>query len=892
MSVAYVRAGTSPTAAQLRALASETDAIMRCVFADKTPLIYYPRALFYQWGRMVAFGTAASWKIIPILQSLISGVPTAAYNHATFTATAAGLTISSIEATLELAYVVQDPWPLDGSLEAHKIAISGIDHYYCQKLASGLTGYRERYRRMEVLDVLLESLGGSLTWDSKWDKYHFIRFHNLDPSQNVVTLPGGDTVTLPAFGIRSVRRTYPAANTWDQTYRYLWNPIKGDSLIWSYGSTYQNNVASMLYYHAALDSLGFNGISFPLEPSTIWFKPSVVWDGSSLLPQAISGATKLIKYRHHVGRIISWTSASGTPVPHDFSPTWDDLEAGTNGIKLDIAALTISADSGASTPVDAVGIGSTLLPVWPTTLPYDLNFGAGSGFLCYGVHSPGSLSFDAHYHTADPPTDANKVTVTSTQTYYEFTGISTGSFDLTADLDTNGTMASDDPGGELLPIPAVTWSSDGCRLVGSGTQSIPASYGLVPSSDFLPYCDVTVDGFVQHFGDNAFNDRVIQYTSRRRGRKLSPYVGDTDLFDNVTYLGHPDMPGELGLAEGIDWNESRAANTDSAFYRDDSTYHEVTTYTGNVSALSDPIDTIDANATDAAWYSTNRTRLLAQQTVVGERQQLVRLPILAQHYNQIAQRINGVMHLRPLTIDDVIYYGGANPTLTEFGLKDGTPARVTWPADYYCEVLAAGSRADSLGITVQFFGGYYIKASDVAAYAASLGLRFFKREFSGLRKNISGTIYRTRNTADSYRVQRGHSVWIGRCVEDGDGHYQPPPVVLSFEYEELVEIEHTQANGPTLPTGWQLAGDDMVMVAPRKMVNWSVDPHTQPVATQYLEPMDVYGPVTGNPMLIPAGDLDGQIVDQADIVALMGSTGDTRAPLELTLVNRWFIRRA
>lgn len=889
MSVAYVSAGSPIRASQLNALTAELDAVLGILLANKTPLIYGLGDAILPLGHVVAFGDSGDWKIIPLIASLFG---LAEYDHTTYTTAAAALTVASYDGTLMLANVEEDdPWPLAGSLEAHKVTYLGDDYWLNQIKTGPVQGYRERYLKLAVLDVILEGMTGNLTWDAAWDKYHCIRFHNLDPVPRTVTMPGSVDIELDPFGIQAVRRTYPHANTYSTTYRYLWAAVSGDLLFWD--GEPENNLGSIRLYHNILDNISSAFTSYGGTFTQVFFKPSVVWNGQSLLPQAIAGTTELYKYYYHLGRIISWTDAAGTPDPLDFTPTWASLAAGTNGIKLNIGAQQIEANTGATTPVDAVGIGSNVLPVWPTTLPQSITFVPGV-IRCIGVDAD-TVTLDARYWDGSAFVDVS--------TSYSHTSLSdfAGSGDIDDTLNTHATLVSSSTS-EQLSTPTVSWTSDGWRLVGYGTNAIAYTLGVVPDDDDMGYCDITETGFLQHFGADVHNrgsgtgSLVYQVASRQQGRKLSPYVGFTDIFDAVYYEGHPDLSGTYGLADGIDYVESRGTPTQSAYYRDETIGTPADTLIARVYPLEDSADEIAANAGDGTWYDTNRTRLLAGQTEVGDRQQIIRYPVLARHYNAVAQRLNAVMAIRPLTLDNVLYYGTAPGGS---GLDDGTWVAAAYTDDWYCAVLSTGSRAAALGLTITGIGsGSHLTMTTAAAWAASLGLRFFVRRLSAVRRMSSGSYIRTRLTTGLYREHLGASAWLGRCVEDNSG--STPAVYLTPEaaadipnglaYEELLDVEHALEDGPTPPTGWQFDGQDGIMTIPRPMVNWDNDPL---VAASTYEVVSEYPAAAVDASAWEAASIDNTIIDSPTVSGwyALSPVPDERTTWQIRLINRFFVVR-
>ncbi len=159
MTVAYVSAGGAVRASQLNALTAELDAAMRCLFADKSPYIYsHGRTL--PLGTRFCFGTSASWRIIAQL------FPSATtYDHTAFETAAAAFTVDAYQGVTETADTTQaDPWPLNGSLEAHTTEDSGTTYYWRQdKDGAGDYGKCEAHKRFAVAEILIEALG-STSW--------------------------------------------------------------------------------------------------------------------------------------------------------------------------------------------------------------------------------------------------------------------------------------------------------------------------------------------------------------------------------------------------------------------------------------------------------------------------------------------------------------------------------------------------------------------------------------------------------------------------------------------------------------------------------------------------------------------------------------------------------
>lgn len=885
MSVAYLPNRSAIRDSAWNALTAELDDVLDCLLAGKSPLIYIGGHAILPLGQVVAFGVEADWKIIPKIPAF-TGLTT--YDHAVFTAAAAALTVAAYDTPNEVADVhVEDPWPLAGSLEAHTVVHSGTTYYYRQKTNLGtVQGYRERHLKLDTLDVVMEGMVGSLTWDTAWNKYHFLRFHNLDRTDRTVILPGSVSVVVPSLGCQAVRRTYKA-NTYDTTYRYLWRR-SSDPLF--YDAIRSNNVASIACYLEILNNAEtglstYTGATF----TALFMRALELVNRSDLLPASLVGTTEAYKLRYHLGRIISWQAASGTPVPADFTPTWAQLAAGTNGVKWDPAILTLSAETGATTPVDACGLGSNLLPLMPVTLPHSATWSVPA-IRAVGVESA-PITLSARYWDGAAWVDV-ETDYDHTSSSRSWTSTGTGS-DTLATLATLASSHSD----EQLDAPTVTWASDGWKVVGGGTQFVPFNLGVFPPDDRIGYCDFGDTGATEHFGSDIMGALRGDWdgTCRAHGRHLSDYVGFTDLSDNVYHEGHPDLTGNYSLAGGVDWVESRQPNDRSVVKRDEHTSGTalITTRGIRVYPRADSAEAIAANAADGSWYATHRTRLLSGEATVSERQQLIRYPVLARHYNAVAQRLNSIMAIRPLTLDEVLYYGRES-------LEDRVWSVAAYPPDYYCAVLASGSHAAGLGLTVTLTGSEsHLTLATAAAWADTLGVRFFTRRLSSLRRLSGGIPIRTRITTALYRLHLGNNAWVGRCVEDNTG--ASPPVYLtpaaatslpeSASYEEILDLEHALEIGPDPPDGWVWADDDQVMTIPRPMVNWTADPLTDIPDNSALA---VYAAAAVDPAVWPATDLDNTLLDSPTISGLynLSPVPDSRTAWQVRLANRFLIRRA
>lgn len=921
MSVSYVTPGNSPTASELNALTAELDTALRVLFADKSWYVYLGMAGNVPEGTKFYIGDDSQWVIIPAL----FGGSVVPYDHSTFTSAAAAFTVDTFEATNETAAVTQaDPWPLAGSLEAHTIDDSGTTYFYRQdRDGAGDYGSVERYKKLAVAEILIEALGSStMTWSSDYDRYHFLRFHNLDNQELTITLPGGSTVVVPKFGVRAVRRTYPAANSWDSTYVYLWKAVSGDSLCWD--SEPANNVGSMMAFHRWIDSVSpandagaANGRGTAWTAHGLHLDPTVVYDGSSYLETAIAGTTELAKYEHHLGELCVWQNASDPAPTHaTVSPTWTSLLAGTGGIKLTAATgsvphvLTISADTGAVTPVDVFGKGSTITPRLPKTASFTIacsavGIGVDGGIgetLIPGVET--YLIEDTESYFTD--FGATQVDVDYDYDYYLCggpVGLTTARFTspITAShwstLTDHATLATTSTD-EKLTTPTVTWKSDGWRLVACATQEVPPDWFTYPGTN-LPETQLCAidqtDGFSFPCGNDVLGRDSWDITIRQQGRVMSDYVGST-AGSTVTHTGHPDVTGHEPLTGGIEWRESRQANYDVATNRTESIgLTQASTKTLPVFVGDDSAEFLARSHEDAAWYAAHRTDLLAGSIPFEAEQECVRLLILALHYNHIAQRLNSIFSIDPFTYDDVVYYGE---------LGDGTWPHATWPPDFQAAVLSTGSRADSLGITVNTMtvnstSGYYVTQTDCKTWAAAAGFRYWIERFVAMYDYTAAFLHFT-DSDDTfpYRSQGSLAgiVWSVRPVDDDTtrGPLARGPAMAFTPGESqgaMLELERVVDNGPNPPTGWTLDDASWVMAAGYATVHYDNASLVKADLDDNWEPFSFSTPPTAPPKLWPLTDLP-QFTAPQDVGDLYSITADVRDAFQLMIIPRFLFLRS
>ncbi|TXH52730.1 MAG: hypothetical protein E6Q97_15035 [Desulfurellales bacterium] len=889
--IAYVNSG-SPQASQLNALTSELDDILRVLFSNKSWLLYSYTNTGIPEGRRFYFGDAASRKVFP---------GEGEYDHATFTASAAAKTVTDTDVSKHLAFVEEGPtWDLDGSLEAHKqtVNVDGTDYdlYLCQVDVIGNVLSRERHRRIHVAEIIIEGwdTGVDFDFDSDWNKYHFLRFHNLDNEARTINLPGGSSIVVPAFGVQAVRRSYKLGSTWDTSYRYLWKAQSGDQLIFNHlneGST-ANNVASIQCFHDWLDIIT-DGVN-PFRRGA-FVDPRVCWDGSSLLPQAIDGTKRLGEYYHHLGDVLSFEDAAGTPLYTRGSlSSWSALEGvGSQGLQGTVSGndFIISALAGRPTPVDAVGFGTTLLPSNIKTLPHTAT--TPPPVLALGGFKLSEAILEASY---DPGSGVVNVDTTYDQAVDSFGWY----IDLTATpwdtLNDIATLVAGDGGDEVATISGQAWKSDGWRLLATGDVVY----------DLTTCYQIDVDGVWDNvtwgtssvsvpFGKDLFGRDSWMMTNRRQGRRISDW----------TENWHPDLEGGDGLDEGVDWNAARVAPSDSVVFKTEVPGTLAETNNLPVIQRADHADRLAANYETAGWYASNRASLLAG-TTSGDTESIIRIPILREHYNHVAQRLNSIVSIRPFLFEDVLWYG----ELADGGWFSGG---IPFAADYHAPVLSSGSRADDLGLTVYSLTrimdigpdqtNYYCKASEVADLAESLGFPYLMERLESPMIQTTDDddlgFYSSLDFTEDWR-QLGNRYVIADHVSVGYGRRFPPadwPQSGTSLIAPVVKHERIIKTVTGLPSSWTLNTESKLLIVPRPVLNWDNDTPDYGFDLSFTvqidsdEPISVIDPITSSQVVWPSSDITGE-TDAAALAAILDeSLPDGREAFEVALINRLYYRR-
>ena len=218
----------------------------------------------------------------------------------------------------------------------------------------------EKIYRYAQAEIIIEGDGyRTLAMDTRWNKFNFFRFHNLTPHSITVTFAGYHSLTVPRWESRCVRRDSVSAGYLDG-WNYFNRFKAGDPRIFRMPqgnatpsqSMGANNVVSPAIVYAFLDALS------PIQGGPrVYRDPQQVYDVSSLYPNsfpAITDATLLGDLLHHAGSLVD-VKIDGTTVTKTTIqfPGYGQLLGGnvqglTAAVVGDAVTIQTSDTSGAS----------------------------------------------------------------------------------------------------------------------------------------------------------------------------------------------------------------------------------------------------------------------------------------------------------------------------------------------------------------------------------------------------------------------------------------------------------------------------------------------------------------------------------------------------------------
>ena len=179
----------------------------------------------------------------------------------------------------------------DQSLQAHTRDIDGTPHYVLEPRVHNIFIPEKKWNYGQA-EILLDGGTTSVTWDAAWDKYAFLRFHNLHSTAATITFPAtatfpGLVLTIPRWATRCVRRK---DGIYSAGFHYLQRMESGDPRMIHYpnerqtpwGSQGSNNVFSLKVIHDWLMGVTQPTAGWGLRGPRLMLDPELLHDITSL----------------------------------------------------------------------------------------------------------------------------------------------------------------------------------------------------------------------------------------------------------------------------------------------------------------------------------------------------------------------------------------------------------------------------------------------------------------------------------------------------------------------------------------------------------------------------------------------------------------------------------
>lgn len=632
-------------------------------------------------------------------------------------------------------------------------------------VSSGGTQYwqHEHPHELAVADVIFEGHADrEFTWKEEWTKFRCLRFHNLDSDAEdlVVTMEStGEKISIPRWGVKSVRLN-AAGTSWVEEGFLLfrmrdedvarfggtlpWNPrsevIDGATYESVWTSDAANNVASFASLWRWIDWFSAHGtpaeyletcgdgLTGAFDPRTgIHFDLSNITRNSYLLPEwpdPTDPDTALHELAWHGGAFYLYRKpTTGAATIVSVSASLDQLLAGHVG-----SNLTLTIDSGS---VARLHLTSETGVDYYELLPVSTNLGASG--------HPFTIEADGVGYTVPPCTIGGpairrlkEATVSESVAGIGTTGDQDYTFlelddawdglavwhPWTSNIgDVQGWTFSDATKNNdhcTFMTNSVKW--DGRRLAINIEIHLEPDAGACPDAGAVAYFAGNTVGDLASFRASGstlewFQAAVVQDWPTRGGLWLVREYRRRRMPQGAPPLYHPHTDNAFGNASGEDWqgrdttrfptgsNVARQGPPGSVESADLSDAYQIAP--DSTDTIVDGVRTLDAAA--VTWWESNRTDALAGDLIGSEIRPAIAVPLMARHFNVLAQRLNAISEVIPFAFLDAQWYGRPfRPS--QPGIFDGH----IYPEGFLClSTGTAATRAGDLGITITDFGTEY-----------------------------------------------------------------------------------------------------------------------------------------------------------------------------------------
>jgi hypothetical protein len=710
----YMAPGDRIDAAALDELWAEFERKMGLLLCHKSPLAHanIARGLMIDDPHQTLGACFGFWPASNPLDRVFTRIYDAQcsrYDHQVYADAVDGAVITSYDDDRKIAFCEPLSVDLDRSLACHTFTHEGEIY----RLATAADRAQKRYN-YAVAEIIVEG-EDTIQIRDEWDKYNCFRIHNMDLYDDLVVLFGDHhSCTVENLGCVTIRRD-AVAGPYCQS-RYFWPYQVNDPSFyrcglatsrWPERTIEANNVVnpSILFRWVELltspdvrTTFGFDLDPEELADMAAWYRTLLADPGmlSSYLLDCIVHKGDLTVIERH---------ADQTCTVHDAA--WQGLSKSPEGplqrsISTD-GAVTLTAT--VTDTADLLCVGTNLLHAagaqrnvseLPVTIPAALlTLTVSKGLGPESVSSPiyGNTYQIAGGLTTESPQFRPDATI---ETMAERFSADTITIIDTAIAPTGPTLVTSQPiewrypfadPFSLVPpyhdLARVDVSTAGINLVqqhrlGHSWPSDSYGYTLsLPARVERVYAPVIVDGLTQYISD----------------------ISDDGLIEHEWIALPPPLSGE---------SSEIAIQSSELYFGARNNHHTRPLYTAVLPP--DNVARILAIAGDGTNdYQEHRTTLLgAYRSDLDSPPHFLRVPMLAEHWNHMAQLVNSLSHCRPLTIED-LYFSTSTGNLVQFapnavGLTTRTGSSTTIrPIDQYANIVPGSllySFCEERGITI------------------------------------------------------------------------------------------------------------------------------------------------------------------------------------------------
>lgn len=633
-------------------------------------------------GYVFKFGT---------LQNLREPAGTVTYSSADETPNSSSLFLQKYSPETNVIFVSN---ALPVTLNRQTVSVGGTNYYL------GIDSQPERFERLRLVDILVENYtdpvagnNTTFTFRNHWTRFGSVRIHNGNRFPLTVNFQDtGGTVTVPAYGIVTARRTYQTGSfTVDSTYLPITKA--GDRM--SYQANYSGQCAAEMEtaysIMASNDWLRYSG-SLPDYDTTSR-------ETASFVGTAPAAAQRWYDWVIHQGDVLSvlWNKETNNVTRTILR--WNGLNTGftpTGFVNIAWRANDFMLSSNGEAIFGHTNYEHDIIPI-STNL---------NGTEIFSIYPDPGTGYGKQFNRPvvekwthlQKPLELGAVTATTITTYSPYYGGAAVTYPRFEFVNPPETPTLYSTLGTTFPDKQAQEGISGISSIYSTFTKTNGAIGkhsvIELTSSITPYADFTSDLLT----NNTFTekkamrwDTVSSWATPRTRQRFVPFstriyqdrYSELDSNGHANFLYHPqdgeisgslDKSGSQQIMDMQPFEETDIMIDGSDFTKGNSTHGMKVYYpTTNLYYILN-------NIYRDGWWQANRTDLYRGIT---EQQKRIswRLPRLIEHLNDLVKAINNVAEVYPVSLEKLYYKPlPAGCKQLPFSIGGETPFAV--PADW------------------------------------------------------------------------------------------------------------------------------------------------------------------------------------------------------------------